>query len=76
MYTTARACGILVHVYQYLVTPLASKIKLVLVVVNSVRSHLTELKELSITNVSRCKHRYSTISLQVDTSQYLALFHL
>ena len=44
-------------------------------VVNSFRSHLTELKELSITNVRRCKHRYSTISLQV-TSQYLALFHL
>ena len=49
MYTTARACGILVHVYQYLATPLASKIRLVLLVVNSVRSHLTELKELSIT---------------------------
>ena len=75
MYTTARACGILVHVYQYLATPLASKIRLVLLVVNSVRSHLTELKELSITNVSRCNlDRYSTISLQ-DTSQYLALFH-
>ena len=71
MYTTARACGILVHVYQYL----ASKIKLLLVVVNSVRSHLTEVKELSITNVSRCEHRYSTISLK-DTSQYLAFFHL
>ena len=49
--------------------------RLVLLVVNSVRSHLTELKELPITNVSRCKGRYSTISLQ-DTSQYLALFHL
>ena len=73
MYTTARACGILVHVYQYLATPLASKIRLVLLVVNSVRSHLTELKELSITSVRRCKHRYSTTSLQ-DTSQYLALF--
>ena len=47
----------------------------VLLVFNSVRSHWTELKELSITNVSRCKHRYSTISLQ-DTSQYLALFNL
>ena len=56
MYTTARACGILVHVYQYLATPLASKIRLVLL------------------SVSRCKHRYSTTSLQ-DTSQYLALFH-
>ena len=75
MYTTARACGILVHVYQYLATPLASKIRLVLLVVNSVRSHLTELKELLITNVSRCKQRYSTILLQ-DSSQYLALFHL
>jgi len=74
MYTTARARGILVHVYQYLATPLASKIRLVLLVVNSVRSHLTELKELSITNVSRCKHRYSTISLQ-DTSQYLEVFY-
>ena len=42
MYKTARACGILVHVYQYLATPLASKIRLVLLVVNSVRSHLTE----------------------------------
>ena len=36
----------------------------VLLVVNSVRSHLTALKELSMTNVSRCIHRYSTISLQ------------
>lgn len=74
-YIAARACGILVHVYWYLITPLASKIRLALLVVNSVNFHLPALKELSITNVSKFKQRYSTISLQ-DTFQYLALFHL
>ena len=42
MHTTARACGILL--YAHLATLLACKIRLVLLVVNSVKLHLTAYK--------------------------------
>lgn len=42
MHTTARACRILLH--AHLATPLACKIRLALLVVNSVKLHLTAYK--------------------------------
>ena len=53
MHTTARACGILPH--AHLATPLACKIRLALLVVNSVKLHLTAYKcDLSPKKYLKC----------------------
>lgn len=59
MHTTARACRILLH--AHLVTPLACKIRLALLVVNSVKLHLTAYK---INVTSRQKSTWTAFCLQ------------